>query len=905
MAPTPLLATKLFVPPVRADALPRSELVARLEAGIAQRLTVVAAPAGFGKSTAVAAWAARTRLQVAWLSLDEDDATPLRFLAYVIAALQQVDPHVGEATLRALHATPPPAPIAVATALLNELAASDDPIALVLDDYHLVDVEGMHELTAFLVEHAPPRLRLVLTTRTEPRLPIARMRARGEVHELQAEALRFDEQEAAAFLSGTMGLTMAPEDVRELEARTEGWVAGLQLAALSLRDREDVAGFVRSFAGGHRHVVDYLAHEVLERQPKRVRGFLIAVSVLDRLSAPLCDALTGANDGAERLTELERAHLLLVPLDDERRWFRFHALLLDALRAEARRTSPDALPELHRRASAWYAAQGSLGEAIRHAHAAGDLDRAAVLLEEAWRPMDRAYQTPEWHRWAALLPEPALRARPVVALGMAWERLALGELEAARRWLAVVEAWLEARSCEDAALAAAATERDVVDDLAFRSLPARLAAAHAYLAQATGDPAQGEAHARRALDLAPADDPGVAALPAGLLGLTYWARGELDAALTTLRTGMQGFRALGDAAAALSFTFAIADVLTAQGRLGEARRTFEGALREAVDAGDPTLPGVAELHVGLAEVLIALGDPDAARAHVRAAEELGDAAVLPGDAGRLAAAYARVALALGDADAAHARLDEAERLQVAGPVPDVRPTDAIRTRVWLAQGRWAEARAWAEGRGDAPIAAPGYVDEYAWLTVARVGLAAFRLEGNERALARTDALLKRVADAAEANGRAGALVEAQVLRALVAQADGDLEGATLRLTAALRRAEPEGGRAVFVAEGPAMARLLHVAHRSGAPRTFVHQLLDDLRGAGERPRVRHAYVEPLSDRERDVLRLLRSTLTGPQVARELGMSVHTLRSHTKSIYAKLDVHGRREAVARADELALI
>ena len=284
----------------------------------------------------------------------------------------------------------------------------------------------------------------------------------------------------------------------------------------------------------------------------------------------------------------------------------------------------------------------------------------------------------------------------------------------------------------------------------------------------------------------------MAALPAGLLGLTYWARGELDAALTTLRAGMEGFRALGDAAAALSFTFAIADVLTAQGRLGEARRTFEDALREAEDVGDATLPGVAELHVGLAEVLIAIGDPDAAGAHVRAAEELGDAAVLPGDAGRLASAYARVALALGDADAAHARLDEAERLQVAGPVPDVRPLDAIRTRVWLAQGRWAEARAWADGR-DAPEAPPDYVDEYAWLTVARVGLAAFRLEGNERALARTDALLQRVVEAAEAHGRAGTLVEALVLQALVAQADGDLEAATLRLTAALRRRGARGG----------------------------------------------------------------------------------------------------------------
>ncbi len=903
MAPTPLLATKLYAPPVRADAVARPGLLARLEAGLRQRLTLVAAPAGFGKTSVVAAWAARTTAPVAWLSLDEEDRAPLRFLAYVIAALRRIEPGLGEGALRALRAAQPPAPIAAATTLANELAAGSSPIVLVLDDYHLVDVEGIAELTSVLVEHAPPRLHLMLTTRVEPNLPIARMRARGQVHELRAEDLRFDATEATAFLAGSMGLTLTPEDVHELEARTEGWAAGLQLAALALRGRDDAAAFARSFTGDHRYVLDYLTQEVMRRQPAPLRAFLATVSVLDRLCGPLCDALTGEDDGDSLLAELERANLFLVPLDDERRWYRFHALFAEALRTEARRTAADDLPELHRRASAWFAARGSAGEAIDHAHAAGDVDGAARLLETAWRPMDRAYQTPTWHAWALRLPEASLRARPVVALGMAWARLGVGDLAGATRWLGDVERWLESRSSEDAGTANAALARDVIDDLAFRSLPSRVAAAHAYVAQATGEAAQGEAHARRALELAPADDPGVGALPAGLLGLAYWARGDLDAALATLRTGMAGFRALGDVAAATSFTFGIGDVLMAQGRLREARRAFEDALRVAED--DPRLPGVAELHVGLADVLVASGDPLGAAEHLGAADALGDGAVLPGDAGRLAAERARVALALGDAEAAHARLDEAERLRVAGPVPDVRPTAAIRARVWLAQGRWSEARSWADALGDALERAPGYVDEYAHLTAARVGLATFRIEGKQVALERTDALLLRVAHAAAAHGRTSALVEAQVLRALVAQAAGDLEAATRSLTTALHHAEPEGRRAVFVDEGPAMARLLQIALQQGAPRAFVRQLLEDLRADGERPRVRRDFVEPLSDRERDVLRLLRGSLTGPQVARELGMSVHTLRSHTKSVYAKLDVHGRREAVARATELELI
>jgi len=893
MPPTPLLATKLFVPPARPDAVVRSRLVDRIEAGLRQRLTLVAAPAGFGKSTLVATWAAGTRVPVAWLSLDEEDRAPLRFLAYVVAALQRIGPHLGERTLRALHAAQPPAPMDAATGLVNELADGSGPMALVLDDYHLVDVAGARDLTAFLVEHGPPRLHVVITTREEPQLPIARLRARGQVHEIRAADLRFDGAEAAAFLTGSMGLRVAPDDVRELETRTEGWATGLQLAALSLRGRDDVTAFVRSFAGGHRHVHDYLAHEVLRRQPPRIRAFLLAVSVLDRLCAPLCDALTGGGDAAELLADLERAHLFLMPLDDERRWFRFHALFADALRAEARGAAPDALPGLHRRAAAWFAADGSPGEAIHHALAAGDVDHAVRLLEAAWRPMDRAYQTPTWQAWAHRLPDEALRARPIVCVGLAWERLGEGDFAGAIGWLGSAERALAADPGDDAA-----------DELAFRSLPARIAAAHAYLAQARGDEDAAEAQARRALALAPDDDPGVSALPAGLLGLTNWARGDLDEALAALRTGMAGFRALGDAAAALSFTFAIADVLLAQGRLREARRTFEEALREAREAGDPTLPGMAELHVGLAEALIATGDAERAADHARAAEALGGAAVLPGDAGRLAAASARVALALGDAETAHARLDEADRLQVAGPVPDVLPADAIRARVWLAQGRHAEARAWAGDRDDPLAAEPGHLDDYVLLTVARVALATFRSEGDEAALAEAGALLERIAFAATAGGRTGSLVEARMLAALVAQAAGDPDRAAALLAEALRHAEPEGWRAVFVDEGPAMARLLHASLRHGAPRAFVRGLLDDLRAAGDRPRVRRDLVEPLSDRERDVLRLLRSALTGPQVARELGMSVHTLRSHTKSIYAKLDAHGRRDAVARADELGL-
>ncbi len=904
MPPATLLATKLFAPPGRPGAVQRHRLVARLEAGLQHPLTVVSAPAGFGKSTLASAWATRTNTRVAWLSLESAERDPLRFLAYLIAALRTIEAGVGERALRSLQGPPAPLPSAVATDLLNDLAAGTGRMAVVLDDFQAAASAAVEEVVAFLVDHAPARLHIVVTSRDEPTLPIARWRVKGTVNELGAADLRFTQAEAGAFLNDTMGLTVSGDDAETLERRTEGWIAGLQLAALSLRGRDDVTSFVRSFAGEHRHVLDFLVEEVLRGQSGRVREFLLATSVLDRMCGALCDAVTERDDGAATLVDLERANLFLVPLDDERRWYRYHALFVEAMRAVAERERAEDLPAWHRRASRWLETDGSVGTAIHHARAAGDVDRAALLLERAWRPMDRALMIPTWYRWGRELPEGALRRRPVLANAVAWVRLEAGDLDGADEWLEAAEAWLEARTHEDAEGAAGAHARDVGDELAFRALPARIAAARAYRCQALGDVRAGEAFARQALALAPSDDPGARALPAGLVGLAHWARGELDEALDALQVAATSFRALGDIAAALSFTFGIADIHLARGRLRDAQRTYEDALRDAADQPNPVLPGIAELHVGLAEIVAERGDLQAAETHLRLAETLGPQAVLPGDGGRLAAAMGRVELVLGRADAAHLRLDEAERRWVATPVPETHPVAATRARVWLAQGRLAEARAWAEERLAAGGLEPVYVHDDLLLTLVRVQLAHFRSQGSVAPLDVAHALLDRLLEAAEAHGRLGTVIEARVLQAFARQAADDDVGATAALLAALRPAEAEGHHGVFVGEGPALAGLLRSALRAGAARRQVRRLLADLRASTDRPRVLPDLVEPLSDRERDVLRLLRGDMTGPQVARELGMSVHTLRSHTKAIYAKLGVHGRREAVARADDLDL-
>ncbi|MDQ3317343.1 MAG: AAA family ATPase, partial [Actinomycetota bacterium] len=409
--PMPILATKLYVPPPRPKGVLRPRLIERLNEGLDRRLTLLSAPAGFGKTTLVGEWLSSCPQPSAWLSLDEGDNDPTRFLAYLVAALQTVAADIGEGVLGALQSPQPPPTESILTALLNEIATAPDDFVLVLDDYHVIDAKPVDDALAFLIEHLPPRVHLVIATREDPNLPLARLRGRGQLGELRAADLRFNPSEAAEFLEGVMGLSLSAEDIAALEDRTEGWIAGLQLAALSMRGREDVAGFIRAFAGDNRYVVDYLVEEVLQRQPERVRSFLLQTSILERLSGPLCDAVTGQEGSNALLEALERGNLFVVPLDDRRHWFRYHHLFADVLRARLMEEQPDRLTTLHRRASEWYERNGSPTDAIRHALAAEDFERAAGLVELAALEMLGSSQE-TLYRWLMALPDEVVRARP-------------------------------------------------------------------------------------------------------------------------------------------------------------------------------------------------------------------------------------------------------------------------------------------------------------------------------------------------------------------------------------------------------------------------------------------------------------------------------------------------------------
>src|SRR6266699_2536450 len=485
---TSILATKLYIPRLRPHVVSRPRLIERLNEGLHRKMTLIAAPAGFGKTTLVSEWVEGIERATAWLSLDEGDNDPTRFLTYLVAALQTIAPNIGEGVLSVLQSPQPPPPESILTALLNEITTLPDHFVLVLDDYHVIDAKPVDMALTYLVEHLPPQMHLVIATREDPQLPLARLRARSHLTELRAADLRFTASEAAAFLNQAMGLNLSAADIARLSDRTEGWIAGLQFAALSLQGHQDVPGFIRAFAGDHRYIVDYLVEEVLQRQPAPVRSFLLQTAILDRLHGTLCDAVTGQEEGNARLEALERGNFFVVPLDDRRHWYRYHHLFAEVLSAHLMAEQPDQVSALHRRASEWYEQHGSAADAIRHALAAADFARAAGLVERAVPEMRRSRQEATVLGWLRALPDELLQVRPVLSVAYAWALLASGELEGVETRLRDAERWLDTTADR--------SEMVVVGDEEYRRLPAAIAVYRAVLAQARGDVADTMNYAR-------------------------------------------------------------------------------------------------------------------------------------------------------------------------------------------------------------------------------------------------------------------------------------------------------------------------------------------------------------------------------------------------------------------------
>jgi LuxR family maltose regulon positive regulatory protein len=909
LVPAPLLETKLYVSRSRRGLVPRPRLSERLDRGIASKLTLVSAPAGFGKTTLLTEWLAAgpaaqadERL-VAWLSLDRADNDPASFWTYVIAALRTVASGVGESALALLRAPRSPPFETVLTALLNDLGATAGDIVLVLDDYHIIDARDVQDGMAFLLDHLPPHLHVVIAGRADPALPLARLRGRGELVEIRAAELRFTPDEAAAYLNEMMGLQLTARDVAALEGRTEGWIAALQLAALSMQGRDDVAGFIAGFAGDDRYVVDYLGEEVLQRQSERVQAFLLQTSILGRLSGPLCDAVTGQSGSKAMLEALDRGNLFLVPLDDRRRWYRYHQLFADVLHARLLDERPGQVPDLHRRASAWYEQNGEPSEAISHALAAGDLERAADLVELAIPAMRRSRQEGTLRGWLKTLPDEVVRVRPVLSVGLAGALLAVGEMEGVERRLRDAERCLGATPGAGAGSPALSAEM-AVNGEEFRRLPAAIELYRSGLAMARGDVLGTVRYARRAIDFSPEEDHLVRASAAGLSGLAFWTSGDLEAGHSAYAECVAGLRRAGHIADIFGCSIALADIRLAQGRLGEAMRTYEQALQGVPEQGGPVLRGTADMYVGMSEVYRERDDLHAATQYLLRSQELGEQNGLPQNRYRWRVAMARIRQAEGDPAGALDLLNEAERLYTGDFFPNVRPVPALKARVWITQGILGEALGWAREQGLSVDDELSYLREFEHITLARMLLARYQDERAERPIHEATRLLERLLAEAEEGERTGRVIEILVLRALAHQTLGDIPAALACLERAMTLAEPEGYVRVFTDEGPPMASLLKAVAKQGTARNYVRRLLAAVNETKHDSPIKQALIEPLSERELDVLRLLGTDLDGPAIARELMVSLNTMRTHTKNIYAKLAVTSRRAAVRRAAELDL-
>lgn len=903
-----LLESKIRVPRPRRGHVDRARLREQLDQIADATLTLISAPAGFGKTTLVVDWlAAHTAAgpagpagpagaTVAWLSLDARDNDPAVFTRYLVAAVDTAAPGAGAAAATLLESAQAPTE-AVLTTVLNELDARPDDVVLVLDDYHLIESPDVRDQVTFVLEHRPPQLHVVITSRVDPPLPLARWRARGELVEIRAADLRFSTDEAAAYLTDAMGLGLTANDVATLEERTEGWIAALQLAALSMQGRDDVAGFIAGFAGDDRYVVDYLVEEVLQRQPDDVRTFLLQTSILTRMEASLCDAVTGRNGSQTVLEALERANLFVVPLDDRRRAYRYHHLFGDVLHATLLDELPEQVPELHHRASAWHQQHGGLGEAVRHAHAGGDAARAADLTELALPDLLRNRQDATLRAWLEAVPDDLLRVRPVLCVAYAGSLMVRGELEGVEERLRDAEQWLGAAP----GTARSTAELVVVDARAFQQLPAAIAVYRAGQARVRGDVPGTMLHARRVLELADDDDHVRRGSAAALLGLAHWTTGELSAARDRYADAVAALERAGHLSDALGCTLALADIELAQGRLRDAQSTLGRGLHLTTEQAP--VRGTADMHVGLSRILRERNELDAARDHLRASEELGEHAGLPQNRYRWRVESARILQADGDPDGALELLEDAEGVFTTDFSPDVRPLGALRARTLLLLGRTDDAAAWARRLGIGADDDLTYLREFDHLTLARVLLAEARAGQGDR-LTEATRLLDRLLRAAEQGERQGSVVEVLVLQALAHRAARDAPTALRALDRAVTIAEPEGYVRVFLDEGQPVVGLLRALAKRGSARPYVRRLLASAGGPVSSPRHTRELVEPLGARELDVLHLLGTDLSGPEIARELLVTVNTVRTHTKNIYAKLGVNNRRAAVRRALELGL-
>jgi LuxR family transcriptional regulator, maltose regulon positive regulatory protein len=937
----PLLTTKLSPPPARPGLVPRPRLIGRLSQGLRRKLTLLSAPAGFGKTTLLVAWLhqlqiadeAQPNLQstiynlqssrVAWVSLDDGDNEPARFWRYFLAAFEGLQDGIGQAALALLRSTQP-APIeSVLTALINDLARLSTEGALILDDYHIIQAPSIHRGVALLLDRLPAHLHLVLASRATPPLPLARLRARDQLIEITANDLRFSADETTLFLQQTMGLAISADRVAALEMRTEGWIAGLQLAALSLHNRDDVDDFITTFTGGQRYILDYLTEEVFDRQPPHIQSFLLQTSILDRLSGPLCDAVLEreirdwrleiaqspiSNFQSQAILEhLERANLFIVPLDQERRWYRYHQLFAEFLRSRLRTTYAERLPELHRRAALWHERNGLIAEAIDHALAAADHAWAARLVEEHAERMLTSGEGSAVRGWLAALPAALVRVRPRLSVAYAWAMLAASNFAEAEPYLRDAEAALASSTSAQSA------ERE--------ELAVLIDAARATVAINVGDYATAVELSRRALERLPETNLLLLGQTALNLGDAYATEELFDtaAAQQAFAKAIAAGKAGGYADVVVVALGSLGQLHGRMGQLRQAAATYQEALHYAAQQGRPVF-GAGKAHVYLSGVLLEWEDQGAAATHLTQGIEL---CKQWGHLQHVLDGYhylAQLQLAQGNLGAALETIEYAQQLAASalrtasGADQSLRNKKigwaaeriaVTRARLWLAEGNLDAVGRWVQER---KLAVDGDMSRHrdGHAILARLLIA----QGKPgEALVVLEQLLRSY----ESAGWMWGAISTMTLQALAFQAQGSLPAALDTLRRALALAAPEGYLHTFVEKGEPMAALLGEARAQSIAPPYITKLLAAFNElsiehavSSMTPRkASNAQFEALSERELRVLRLLAAGLSNQEIASELVVSVNTVKTHIKRIYDKLGVHSRVTAIEQARQLQLL
>ena len=893
----PILATKLYIPPARSDLVPRAHLLAQMNAGGQHKLTFLCAPAGFGKTTLVSAWLQQIDRPTAWLSLDESDNELARFLNYVIAALQQIAPEVGQ-TVRSLLQSPQlPSPEVLLTHLLNDLIKLPDFI-LVLDDFHLVDDFAVQNAVAYLLEHMPPTMHLVITSRADTNLPLSRLRGRHQLTEIRTDDLRFTHEEAATFLKQMANLTLSTEKLHVLAARTEGWVTGLQLAVLFMEGQETthIAGFITSFTGNNRYVVDYLVAEVLNRQPQHVQDFLLQTSILDRMTSSLCNAVLGLANSQDILERLEQANLFIVPLDGERHWYRYHHFFTEFLQGRLQRHYPERVAVLHGRSADWYEAQNLPEQAIVHYLAAGKVGTAADLIETAVRAtLKERGEVATVLNWLTVLPEDILLSRPQLGLAQAWGFLfAKGQWHLVEPCLQAIEVQLVAEV--DASNLAELPPQELPRHI--REMCGEIATIRAELALFQNDFLQVLTLTEQALAYLSADDVWLRSIVTQIQGYTYRLHGEVENARSALTESYALSQQVGQHVGIFALSD-LAELHVMCGQLVQAANTYQRIMNLTREHHQLPLTGMA--YIGMGDLLREWDDLDTAVQHLHKGVELISAIGYEGVVSRAYMTLAMISQATEKQEEALAYLQQAEDLaQKSGSQPMIMKLPIVKVRLWLRQGELAKAAQWADHyrwqQKQAPIIL-AYQHQFAEITLARVLLAQNELKFD---------LLAGLLQIAQEAGWQKNRIEILILQALMCRVQGDLKQALRILEEALTLATPEGYMRLFVDEGLPMAKLLQAASKQGIQPDYVGKLQASFKlrvDGGEMPV--QALIDPLTRRELEVLALMAAGLSNREIADKLVVAPGTIAKYSNNIFTKLNVRNRIEAISRASALNLL